>query len=124
MKYFFGCLLIATGLLHFLKTEFYLKIMPSYLPFPSELVMLSGFAAILLGILLMIRRTTRFAAWGIILFLFAVFPANVFMVFHPEIFPGIPLWLKWIRLPVQGLLILWAYRYTAAQRTIDGGFGV
>ena len=113
MKYLFGGLFIIAGLLHFLKTEFYLKILPSYLPFPLAIVLISGVAAILLGIFLMIRQTSRWAAWGIILFLCAVFPANLFMVFHPEIFPGIPLWLKWVRLPVQGFLILWAYRYTA-----------
>ena len=115
MKYLFGGLLIVAGLLHFLKTAVYLKIMPPYLPFPEHLVIVSGFAAILLGILLMIPKTARLAAWGIILFLCAVFPANLFMFFHPEIFPGIPLGLKVVRLPVQGLLILWAYRYTAAQ---------
>jgi len=112
MKFLLACLFIVAGLLHFLKTGFYLKIMPPYLPFPGQLVMASGFASIILGILLMIRKTTPFAAWGIILFLIAVFPANVFMAFHHEIFPSIPVWLKGARLPVQGLLILWAYRYT------------
>jgi uncharacterized membrane protein len=35
-------LYIAAGVNHFINPGFYLKIMPSYLPFPVELVYLSG----------------------------------------------------------------------------------
>ena len=110
MRYFLSALFILTGASHFLKTQFYLKIMPAYLPYPLELVYVSGTAAIVLGLLLLLPKTASIACWGIILFLIAVFPANVYMALHPEIFPEIPAWAGWIRLPFQGVFIYWAYR--------------
>ena len=110
MKYFLGVLFILAGALHFLKTEFYLKIIPPYLPYPRELVYISGMAAMALGLLLLLLKRTRIVSWGAILFLIAVFPANIHMALHPELFPGIPAWVSWVRLPFQGALIYWAYR--------------
>ena len=86
--------------------------MPPYLPYPRELVYVSGAAAIVLGLLFFWTKTVRIASWGTILFLVAVFPANVHMALHPEAFPEIPAWVSWARLPLQGVLIAWAYRLT------------
>ena len=109
-KYLLSGLLLVSGVFHFLKTELYLKIMPPYLPYPRELVYVSGTAAIVLGLMFFWRKTSRIASWGTILFLIAVFPANVHMVLHPESFPEISPWIAWARLPLQGLLIYWAYK--------------
>ncbi len=111
LKYLFGCFFVLGGLYHFINPDFYLKIMPPYLPWHLPLVLLSGALEIALGILLLVPRTSRFAAWGIIALLVAMFPANVFMFQHPEGFPLSPTLLL-LRLPLQGVLILWAYAYT------------
>jgi uncharacterized membrane protein len=111
-KYVFGLIFIVAGSLHFMKPHFYLLIMPSYLPFPLALIYISGACEIALGALILIPQYTQFAAWGIIALLIAVFPANVNMVLHPEIFPQVSELACWCRLPIQGLLILWAYAYT------------
>ena len=102
-------LMVVTGSLHFLKTDFYLKIMPDYLPYPRVLVLLSGSAAIMLGILMIWTRFRKVAVWGVIAYLTAVFPANIHMTLHPEIFPAIPVWLAWTRLPLQGVFIYGVY---------------
>jgi uncharacterized membrane protein len=112
MRFLLGIIFIVAGALHFLKADFYIKIMPSYLPYPRALVWVSGFAAIFLGFFLMLPKIQRGAAWGIIIFLLGVFPANIHMWQHPEIFPAIPEWVHWLRLPFQGVLIYWAYCYT------------
>jgi uncharacterized membrane protein len=52
------------------------------------------------------------AGWGLIVLLVAVFPANVHMAMHPDLYPPLPALGLWLRLPVQGLLIAWAYWYT------------
>ena len=65
----------------------------------------------------MIRPTRRPAAWGIILLLIAVLPANIWMAQHPERFPTISLWVLWLRLPLQLPLIWWAYQYTKPEPT-------
>ena len=44
--------------------------------------------------------------------LIAVFPANLHMAQNPELYPGISPVLLWLRLPLQGVLIAWAYGYT------------
>ena len=103
--------MIAAGIMHFVNTEFYLKIMPPYLPLRKELVFLSGAFEVLLGVLLLLPRSSRLAAWGIIALLIAVFPANVYLYQHQEILPASPI-IHFLRLPLQGLFILWAYWHT------------
>ncbi|MGA2706464.1 MAG: MauE/DoxX family redox-associated membrane protein [Isosphaeraceae bacterium] len=106
-----GVLFIIAGVGHFVATDFFLKIMPPYLPFHLPLVLVSGVIEIVLGILLLVPRYTRLAAWGIIALLIAVFPANVHVYQHQELFP-LPWFVHLLRLPMQGVLILWAFAYT------------
>jgi uncharacterized membrane protein len=109
-KGLFAALFVMAGLGHFAAPGFFLKIVPPYVPHPRAMVLVSGALEILLGLLLLIPRTSRTAAWGLIALLVAVFPANVFMYQHPEKF-GLSPTLLLLRLPLQGLLILWAYTY-------------
>lgn len=101
------------GVLHFVAADAFVAIMPAWLPWHLELVWLSGLAELALGLLLLPARTRTFAAWGLVLLLVAVFPANVNMALH-EIPVGHapPRWVAWGRLPLQALLIAWAYGYT------------
>jgi uncharacterized membrane protein len=111
-KYLMAAFYTLAGVNHFLHPAWYLKIMPPYLPWHRFLVELSGVAEIALGLLLLVPRTTRWAAWGLIALLIAVFPANVHMAMHPELYPEIPFEALWARLPLQAVLIAWAYLYT------------
>jgi uncharacterized membrane protein len=110
-KCVFAALFVVGGVGHFVATEFYVKMMPPYLPLHRTLVLLSGIIEIILGILLLVPRTSRFAAWGLIALLIAVFPANIHVYRHQETFP-LPWFVHLLRLPMQGVLILWAYAYT------------
>ena len=105
-------LFIVAGSLHFLITPVYVSIMPSYLPAPTLLVQMSGVAEMLGGLGLLISTTQPAAAWGLILLLIAVMPANLNMALHSSHWPGIPVWLLWARLPLQLPLIYWAFLYT------------
>jgi uncharacterized membrane protein len=116
LKWLLGVLFVLAGLNHFLNPEFYVKIVPPYLPWPSELVLVSGVFEILGGVGLLIPRVRVVSAWGLIALLVAVFPANLHMALHPEDFPQLPPAALWVRLPLQGLLIAWAYRYTHRTR--------
>ena len=106
----FAALFVLGGIGHFIATDVYMKIMPPYLPYHRALVLLSGVFEVALGLLLPIPMTSRIAAWGLIALLIAVFPANYFMYQHPEKFDLSPTLLL-LRLPIQGLLILWAWAY-------------
>lgn len=88
--------------------KFYLKIMPPYLPLHKELVLLSGLCEILLGILLLVPKCSRFAACGIVALLIAVFPANVHLYQNQAILPASHI-IHFLRLPLQGVFILWAF---------------
>jgi uncharacterized membrane protein len=117
-KAIFAALFIVGGVGHFVATETYMKIMPPYLPYHRPLVLLSGVFEVGLGILLLVPKTSRLAAWGLIALLVAVFPANVFMYQHAEQF-HVPPTLLLIRLPLQALLILWAWAYTRQRSRVN-----
>lgn len=112
IKVLFAAFFIVSGVGHFASTEMFVKIMPSYLPYPRELVLISGAAEIALGVLLLVPRTSRLAAWGLIALLIAVLPANISMYQHRELFPSIPPMALLFRLPMQGVLVYWAFAYT------------
>ena len=110
-KHVLAVFMIAAGTMHFVNPGFFLKIVPPYLPLHKELVLASGVCEILLGFLLLIPPCSRWAAWGIIALLIAVFPANVYLYQHQEILPASPL-IHLLRLPLQGVFVLWAYWHT------------
>jgi uncharacterized membrane protein len=110
-KVTFATLFISAGIGHFVATDFFLKIMPPYLPLHLPIVLVSGVIEIVLGILLLVPRYSRLAAWGIIALLIAVFPANIHVYQHQELFP-FPWFVHLLRLPLQGVLVLWAFAYT------------
>lgn len=101
---------IVAGSLHFFRPAFYLSMMPSWVPLPYEMVLVSGFFEVLLGGLVFISKTRRLAGWGLIALLIVVFPANLHAVFHPEIFPNFPVWVLWARLPFQGIFVWWVWK--------------
>ena len=107
-KYLLALFLVVAGTLHFILPDVYLKIMPPYMPWPLELVYLSGAIEVSLGLLLLVPRCSRWAAWGVIALLIAIFPANLYLYQHQEIMPGPPL-LHLLRLPLQVAFILWAF---------------
>jgi uncharacterized membrane protein len=112
LKYVLGLAMVAAGINHFRNPTFYVAMMPDLLPWHEALVALSGVAEVLVGALLLMPRFTRLAAWGLVALLIAVFPANVNMALHPEQFPAMSPTALWIRLPIQAVLILWAWWYT------------
>ncbi|MBL1198289.1 membrane protein [Nostoc linckia z18] len=106
--------IIVVGVTHFLIPAPYVKIMPPQLPYPLELVYLSGFYEILGGIGLLVPPVSQAAAWGLIALFIAVFPANINMAVNHiklEYIPDSP-WVHVVRLPFQAVLIAWAWWYT------------
>lgn len=110
-----AAVLIGAGVMHFRDPRFFVQIMPPYLPWHWALVYVSGVIEIVLGIGLLVPATRRLAAWGAIALFVAVFPANVHMAmanvqFDPPPPMGQPSQAAaWARLPLQGVLIVWAW---------------
>lgn len=109
---------VVAGVLHFVVPEVYVQIVPPQLPAALALVYLSGVAEIAVGVGLLVSRTRRYAAWGTVALLVAVFPANVYMATSGVVVEGVPgggdpsALVRWGRLPLQGVLILLALWYT------------
>ena len=58
---FMSILYIYIGIKHFLDTNYFLHIMPPYLPFHLPLVYISGFFEVLFGVLLLFENTRQYA---------------------------------------------------------------
>ena len=119
LLYVMGVFYAAAGVFHFVAPKVYARVVPPQFPRPVALVYLSGIAEIVLGIGVLIRRTRQQSAWGIIALLIAVFPTNVHMATNNVATDAAPDWAEsitravlWLRLPLQGVLMLWAWWYT------------
>lgn len=107
-------LFCAMGVLHFVTPEPFMKVMPSMLPAPYALVLVSGVFEILGGLGVLISRVRCAAGIGLIALLAAVYPVNITMFWrqvqtHPWDITSTVLLL---RLPLQFVLIWWVYQST------------
>lgn len=98
------------GISHFWKPKIFLSITPKWVPFPEIVNIIVGIIEITLGILLLFEATRSAAAIGIIVLLIAVFPANI-RHFQKSRKKGKFVIPTMIRLPMQLLLIYWAYTF-------------
>jgi uncharacterized membrane protein len=110
--YLMAALYVLAGLNHFRRPDFYVKIIPPLFPHPRRINIVIGCTEIILGVLLCIPAVSQYAALGLIALLVVVFPANLFMFNDKEAGMGFPKWMLLARLPLQIVLIIWAYRYT------------
>lgn len=103
---------IGAGVNHFVIPGAYKRIVPPGLGDPETLVRVSGVAEVAGGVGVLLPQTRRLAGFGLVALLAAVFPANVHMARNPEKFAKIPAWALYARLPLQPLMMWWAWRAT------------
>jgi uncharacterized membrane protein len=106
--------LIIVGILHFVRDDQFVRIVPDFLPAPLSSVYISGVFEILGAIGLPIPSVSVAAAWGLIALFIAVFPANINQAINSIPIDGIPdnPLFYWLRLPFQAVFIAWAWWYT------------
>ncbi|NRT15178.1 putative membrane protein [Flavobacterium sp. 28A] len=112
LLYLMAFIYTLAGINHFRNPRMYQKIIPDYFGNPKLLNVISGIAEIILGIALLIPVLSNYAAWGIIALLIAVFPTHIYMYQNPKARMGLPTWILLLRMPLQLVLIYWAYLYT------------
>jgi uncharacterized membrane protein len=104
---------INVGIKHFTDPYWFLHIIPPILAsFGLEIVYISGFFEILLGAMLLIPNYRKIAAYGLILLLITVYPANLYLAFYeePQKLIGISSFsASWVRLPIQFIFLGLAY---------------
>ena len=104
-----GIFYVIVGVKHFQDPSWFVQIIPPILPYKYELVYISGFFEVLLGILLMIQRFQSIAAKGLIALLICVYPANIYLAQTNGVAMGISPLIAWGRLPFQFVFIGLAY---------------
>ncbi len=118
----FGLAFVCAGVMHFVAPAYYRVIVPTALPAPDLLVVVSGVAEVIGGLGLLVPRVRSAAGIGLIALLILVFPANVEMLRQArtrDVSPGVEL-LLWLRLPLQAVFIWWAWRLSRPPRSATG----
>ena len=119
--YVMSAFYLVAGAAHFRAPGFYLPMMPASLPWHLGLIYLSGIAEMALGAGLLVPAFRCAAAWGLIALLIAVFPANLHVALHNTPIggraEGLGIW-NWLRLPLQGILIAWAWWHTRPRSAV------
>ena len=84
----YGIAFILVGIAHFRNPQIFVEIVPPFLPFPLFLVYLTGGLEIAGGIGIIHPASRVLAGRLLVLFLAAVFPANLYMWFSDVPFNG------------------------------------
>ena len=105
------------GLAHFAAADLEAKIVPPYIPWPHEVVLISGVFELLGALGLLWSATRRMAGIGLFILTIAVTPANIYMLQHAQQFP-VPYWLLWLRLPFQ-VGLLWLIWWSTVRKLPD-----
>ena len=100
------------GAMHFISPVAYRPMMPSYLPAPELLILLSGVAEVMIGLGLFWPRTRAWAGWGGVALLLAVWPASLHIALE-----NVPVFgavegagaLNWVRFAFQVPLMVLAW---------------
>ncbi len=110
------CMLLFTGVAHFVFTKGMVMMMPSFIPYKREMIYSTGVLEFLLGIGLVIPQTRHISSILIIIFFIVLLPANISAAFsHVNIeqadYSGPGLRYLWFRIPLQLIFILWVWLF-------------
>jgi uncharacterized membrane protein len=109
-------LYVLAGINHFLSPGFYEGIMPAYIGYHKLLISISGVCEILFGLLLIPSSTRKMAAMLIALMLIVFLWLHIQMLIDYWNNHNKNLWFAIIRIPVQFVLIWWAYSFSRSPR--------
>src|SRR5687767_10827707 len=102
--------MVFAGASHWLMPTPFVQHLPSWVPAPEMIILLTGGIEVALGAALLLRQPwRRFAGLALAVYLLAVFPSNVYVAIAAVEVEGQPGgWYPWLRLPLQVLFIAWA----------------
>ncbi|HEV7585353.1 MAG TPA: hypothetical protein VGO14_06200 [Solirubrobacteraceae bacterium] len=104
---------VGSGVNHFVMPRAYERMVPPSLRDQArEVVAVSGVAEIVGGLAVLPIRTRSVAGRGLVALLAAIFPANLYMARSPARFRKVPPWALYARLPLQPMMMWWAWRAT------------
>lgn len=93
------------GVMHFVAPQGFARIVPPYVPYPLEVVYLTGVFEVLAAIAIWVPAWRRITGIALFVFTICVTPANVYMAMNPQLFPNVSELVLNLRLVVQVLLL-------------------
>mgnify|MGYP005873321391 CR=1 FL=1 len=108
---FMAIMYMIAGSMHFIKPSAYVKIIPEFLPKRRSLNLIAGALEVIFGIGLLFDSSKSYCAIGIIALLIVFFIVHINMLRGGKHSAGVPLWILILRIPLQFILIWWAYLY-------------
>ncbi|MBQ75349.1 MAG: hypothetical protein CMQ20_10065 [Gammaproteobacteria bacterium] len=105
------------GIGHFIQTDFFVSIVPPWVPFPLMAVYVSGVFEIFLALAILSPKLRSLAGWGLIALTLAVTPANIHMWLNPGLFPDVTPTMLSIRLVLQVVLLFTIWWSTRMEET-------
>lgn len=112
VRYVLGAFLIIAGVMHFLKTATYVIIVPSFIPYHRFVIYVSGLVEIALGLLFVLNKHRKLAAWATVLFFLAVLPITIaFQESAAAVVASIP-WITWGKTPIVIIIMIMAFWFT------------
>ena len=109
--YIMAVMYITAGIMHFARPKIYLRILPRYIPSPKLMVALSGLVEILVGLGLCFSFSKVYSVYLIIAMLTVFLLVHFYMLSNEKAGAGMPRWILILRIPIQFVLIYWAYSY-------------
>ena len=112
----------AGFVLHLLATDKLVAITPDWVPFPREVVLITGVIELAAAVALLVPGLRRATGIALAIYVIAVWPANFKHAFDHIVTPPIPdsWWYHAPRLALQPVIAWWALFST---RVIDWPFG-
>ncbi|MEM1339662.1 MAG: hypothetical protein AAF717_04575 [Bacteroidota bacterium] len=109
-----ACMLLFTAMGHFIFTYGMTAMIPDFLPFKKEIVLLTGVVEIVFAIGLLIPKLRCHTAWLLLLFFILMVPANIKAAveninYQTGEFTGPGIAYLWFRIPLQMFFIGWVY---------------
>ena len=130
-----GIAFVLVGIYHFIDQDFFEAIVPTWFRYATFANLASGGAEIVLGLMLIIPKFRRVGAWGLLILLVAVYPANIDMFINDidvqtnasgvveRVVDAEGVRLRnFIRLPFQFLFVWLVWRHTKKQPISISGF--
>jgi uncharacterized membrane protein len=110
MRLIMAAFYLVAGILHIAAPSGFIAIVPSFVPFPETIVLLTGLCEIAGAIGLMLPRFRRAAGIGLAAYAVCVFPANINHAMNAIPVAVLPTswWYHGPRLALQPALVWWA----------------
>lgn len=109
-----SAMLLFTAIGHFAFTKGMAQMLPSFVPFKTAIIYLTGIIEIGAAIGLLLPISSVATAWLLIVFFILILPANIYAAIHhidyqKGTFDGNGLTYLWFRIPLQIVFVIWTY---------------